>query len=68
MFRKNSTWGFLTLNFMDMDMDEEIGFKVQCRWSYKNVDTRNALIVDGLVRRITKMLLGIMLITSHDSP
>ena len=31
--------GLPTLGFMNMDMDEEIGFKVQCRWTYKNVDT-----------------------------
>lgn len=31
--------GLPTLNFMDMDLDQEIGFKIQCRWSYKNVDT-----------------------------
>lgn len=31
--------GLPTLFFMDMDVYEEIGFKIQCRWSYKNVDT-----------------------------
>ncbi|PCG94880.1 Lysidine-tRNA(Ile) synthetase [Penicillium occitanis (nom. inval.)] len=49
--------GFPTLNFMDMDMDEEIGFKVQCRWSYKNVDT-DALKLMGWLAEDHKNVAG----------
>ncbi|QGA13912.1 hypothetical protein EYB26_001563 [Talaromyces marneffei] len=49
--------GLPTLNLMDMDVDGEIGFKVQCRWSYKNVDTE-ALKMMGWLAEDQKKVAG----------
>lgn len=49
--------GLPTLSFMDMDVDEEIGYKIQCRWTYKNVDTE-ALKLMGWLAEDQKDITG----------